>query len=48
MLDALLALSEAKLGPLWGPALYELVTTLFFIGCITVLHAQVVVLKVHI
>ena len=36
MLDALLALSEAKLGPLWGPALYELVTTLFFIGCITV------------
>jgi NADH-quinone oxidoreductase subunit H len=36
MLDALLALSEAKLGPLWGPALYELVTTLFFIVCITV------------
>ena len=36
MLDALLALSEAKLGPLWGPALYELVTTLFFIGCVTV------------
>ena len=36
MLDALLALSEAKLGPLWGPALYDLVTTLFFIVCITV------------
>ena len=36
MLDALLALSEAKLGPLWGPALYELVTSLFFIVCITV------------
>ena len=31
MLDALLALSEAKLGLLWGPALYELVTSLFFI-----------------
>ncbi|MBS0335862.1 MAG: NADH-quinone oxidoreductase subunit NuoH [Proteobacteria bacterium] len=35
MLDALLAFSEAKLGPLWGPALYELVTSLFFIICIT-------------
>ena len=34
MLDALLALSEAKLGPLWGPALYELATTMFFIVCI--------------
>ncbi len=36
MLDALLALSEAKLGPLWGPAVYELVTSLFFIVCITI------------
>ena len=34
MLESLLALSEAKLGPLWGPALYELVTSLFFIVCI--------------
>ena len=34
MLDALLALSEARLGPLWGPALFELVTSLFFIICI--------------
>ncbi len=34
MLDALLALSESRLGPLWGPALYELVTSLFFIVCI--------------
>jgi NADH-quinone oxidoreductase subunit H len=34
MLDALLALSESRFGPLWGPALYELVTSLFFIVCI--------------
>jgi len=36
MLDALLSFSEARLGPLWGPALYELVTSLFFIVCIVV------------
>ncbi len=36
MLDALFALFEARLGPLWGPALYELVTSLFFIVCIVV------------
>ncbi len=34
MLEALLSFSESKLGPLWGPALYELVTSLFFIVCI--------------
>ncbi len=34
MLDALLSLSESRFGPLWGPALYELVTSLFFIVCI--------------
>ena len=34
MLDTLLSFSEARLGPLWGPALYELVTSLFFIVCI--------------
>ncbi|MBI3371812.1 MAG: NADH-quinone oxidoreductase subunit NuoH [Betaproteobacteria bacterium] len=31
VLDSLLALSESRLGPLWGPATYELVTSLFFI-----------------
>ncbi len=36
MLDGFLAMSEARLGPLWGPALYELVTSLFFIVCIVV------------
>ena len=34
MLDALFEFSEARLGPLWGPAIYELVTSLFFIVCI--------------
>ena len=34
MLDSLLAFSESRLGPLWGPALYEFVTSLFFIICI--------------
>jgi len=36
MLDALLALSEAKLGPTWGPALYELVTNGVFIVLIMI------------
>src|SRR5215217_9383069 len=36
MLDSLLAFSEARLGPLWGPAAYELATSLFFIVCIVV------------
>jgi NADH-quinone oxidoreductase subunit H len=31
MLQALLAYSELKLGPTWGPAVYELVTSLVFI-----------------
>ncbi len=36
MLETLLAYSEARLGPLWGPALYELVASLVFIVCIVV------------
>jgi NADH-quinone oxidoreductase subunit H len=36
MLEALLAYSELKLGPTWGPAAYELVTSLVFIVCILV------------
>ncbi len=36
MLDSLLAFSESRLGPLWGPAIYELTTSLFFILCIVV------------
>jgi NADH-quinone oxidoreductase subunit H len=36
MLDSLLALSEARLGPTWGPAVYELVTSLVFIVMIVV------------
>ncbi len=36
MLESLLALSESRLGPLWGPAFYEIVTSLFFIVCIVV------------
>ena len=31
LLDTLLAFSESKLGPLWGPATYELVTSAVFI-----------------
>ncbi|MCC6211246.1 MAG: NADH-quinone oxidoreductase subunit NuoH [Burkholderiales bacterium] len=31
MLESLLAFSEMKLGPVWGPAAYELVTSLVFI-----------------
>jgi NADH-quinone oxidoreductase subunit H len=31
MLESLLAYSEMKLGPVWGPATYELVTSLVFI-----------------
>ena len=31
MLESLLAYSELKLGPTWGPAVYELVTSLVFI-----------------
>jgi NADH-quinone oxidoreductase subunit H len=31
LLDALLAFSEARLGPLWGPATYELVSSAVFI-----------------
>jgi NADH-quinone oxidoreductase subunit H len=36
MLESLLSLSEAKFGPTWGPAVYELVTSLAFIVCIVV------------
>jgi NADH-quinone oxidoreductase subunit H len=36
MLESLLALSEAKFGPTWGPAVYELVSSLVFIVCIVV------------
>ena len=36
MLGSLLALSEAKFGPSWGPAVYELVTSLVFIVAILV------------
>ncbi len=36
MLESLLAFSEARLGPLWGPALYELATSLVFIVAIIV------------
>ncbi len=36
MLESLLALSEAKFGPTWGPAVYELATSLVFIVCIVV------------
>ena len=36
MLESLLALSEAKFGPTWGPAVYELVTSLVFIVMILV------------
>jgi NADH-quinone oxidoreductase subunit H len=36
MLENLLALSEAKFGPTWGPAVYELVTSLAFIVAILV------------
>jgi NADH-quinone oxidoreductase subunit H len=34
MLESLLAYAEFKLGPVWGPAVYELVTSLVFIVCI--------------
>jgi NADH-quinone oxidoreductase subunit H len=34
ILDALLSFSEARLGPTWGPAVYELATSLVFIVCI--------------
>jgi len=36
MLESLLALSQSTFGPTWGPALYELVTSLVFIVCIVV------------
>ena len=36
MLDSLLSFSESRLGPLWGPAIYELLTSLVFIVCIVV------------
>jgi len=36
MLESLLAYSELKLGPTWGPAVYELATSLVFIVCIVV------------
>src|SRR5512147_2053464 len=36
MLEALLAYSELKLGSTWGPAVYELVTSLVFIVLILV------------
>jgi len=36
MLESLLAIAEAKFGPTWGPALYELVTSLVFIVMILV------------
>ncbi|MGH8764965.1 MAG: NADH-quinone oxidoreductase subunit H, partial [Burkholderiales bacterium] len=31
MLETLLSFSEAKFGPVWGPALYELGTSIVFI-----------------
>jgi NADH-quinone oxidoreductase subunit H len=34
LLDTLLSFSEARLGPTWGPAVYELVTSMAFIVCI--------------
>jgi NADH-quinone oxidoreductase subunit H len=34
MLETLLAYSETKFGPVWGPALYELGTSVVFIVCI--------------
>jgi NADH-quinone oxidoreductase subunit H len=34
MLESLLAYSELKLGPTWGPAVYELLTSIVFIICI--------------
>ena len=34
MLESLLAYSEMKFGPTWGPAVYELATSLVFIACI--------------
>jgi NADH-quinone oxidoreductase subunit H len=34
MLQSLLTWSEVKFGPTWGPAAYELATSLVFIGCI--------------
>jgi len=36
MLESLLAYSQLKLGPVWGPAAYELVTSLVFIVLIVV------------
>ena len=36
MLESLLAFSEAKFGPTWGPALYELATSIAFIVAILV------------
>jgi NADH-quinone oxidoreductase subunit H len=36
MLESLLAFAEFKLGPAWGPAMYELVTSLVFIVAIVV------------
>ena len=36
MLEQLLAFAEMKLGPTWGPAAYELVTSLVFIVAILV------------
>ena len=36
MLESLLALSESKFGPNWGPAVYELATSAFFIVLILV------------
>jgi NADH-quinone oxidoreductase subunit H len=36
MLESLLAYAEIKLGPTWGPAVYELVTSLVFIVAILV------------
>ena len=36
MLESLLAFAEFKLGPTWGPAMYELVTSLVFIVAIVV------------
>ena len=36
MLEALYALSESRLGPVWGPAVYEVTTSLVFIVAILV------------
>ena len=41
LLDAMLVYSEARLGPVWGPAAYELLTSLAFIVAGTLFLAAV-------